>query len=492
MPSEETTSRRRRNVIKGLGAAGIVGLAGCAGGGGGGEGDGSGGSGGTTTTGSSTQKEFSDVSFRYWNIINIQNRNARELSQNIIQEFEKETGATVQINFSGYSDMIGSKWRTAWSNDNYPVVYDSLTYLAGHLNHKVVPVGNYIDKLDDKLVEKYQWIMDLMAKETYRGHAGSGLDRVYEVPFGLDVREPNIFRNDHFEQAGVSLEDTTPWDSYDELVSTMKTVMNNGPASTGYQVYGVAHDWSDVQLVPWLIANGGAEGLYVGENAQKANMDTQTWIDTFTDYVNVYRKHNLCGQQTPQMSDEKTVPNIIGGNWSGGSMDPFNHPSLTRQAPDLANSGKVQYTPQLQTSNLEKGGFIWSTVGLALTKKPPGVAESKWNRKQEAAIRLMEKFLEKDLQRSSWDGFGTLPARKDVWSDLERNPHGLLDVLTTMAEETQYSISARPGIGKIYSTLTGPTAQQALRGDITPEEACTQIAQDSQQLIDETTFPSEK
>ncbi|WP_435181352.1 ABC transporter substrate-binding protein [Halorussus sp. AFM4] len=486
MPSQGEENRRRRNVIKGLGAAGITGLAGCTGGGE------VGGQETTTTKKSSDQQDFSDVTFRYWNIINIQNRNARELSNKIIKEFEQETGATVQVNFSGYTDLVGSKWRTAWANNNYPVVYDNLTYLGGHLNHKVVPVSEYIDKFDDQTIQKYQWIMDLMAKETYRGYQGSGLDRVYEIPFGLDVREPNVFRRDHFEKAGVSWEKNMPPKNYDQLVSTMKTVMNNGPATTGYQVYGVPHDWSDVQLLPWQIANAGADGLYVDEKAREPNMDKQNWIKTFRDYVNVFRKHNLCGPQTPQMSDEKTVPNIISGRWSGGSMDPFNHPSLARQAPQLANSGKVQYTTQYKTNNLQKGGFIWSTVGLALTEKPPGVSQNKWNRKQEAAIGLMKKFLEKDLQRQSWNGFGTLPARKDVWGDLERKPHGLLDVLTTMAEETNYSVSARPGIAQIYSTLTGPTAQKALRGNISPEEACKQIAKDSRQLMKESPFPSEK
>jgi ABC-type glycerol-3-phosphate transport system substrate-binding protein len=486
--SQDQSQRQRRRVLKGLGAAGITGLAGCTGGGGGQE---------TETTTPTTkqtneQQDFSDVTFTYWNIVNIQNRNARDLSNQIIKEFEKETGATVNVNFSGYDALVGAKWRTAWENDNYPVLYDNLTYLGGHLNHKVVPVSEYIDKFDDQLIERYQWVLDLMAEHTYRGYAGSGLDRVYEIPFGLDVREPNIFRKDHFEQAGVSWEDNMPPESYDQLVDTMKTVMNEGPANTGYQAYGAVHDWSDVQVLPWQIANAGIDGMYVGEEAKEPNFDKQNWIDTYRQYVNLYKEHGLCGQKTPQMSDEETVPNIISGNWSGGSMDPFNHPSLTRQAPDLANSGKVQYTPQFKTDNLEKGGFIWSTVGLAMTQKPPQANQSKWERKQEAAIALMQKFLEKDLQRQSWKGFGTVPARKDVWSELERKPHGLLEVLLSMAEETDYSVSARPGIGNIYSTLTGPTAQKALRGDISVEEACNQIAEDARNLIQESPFPSER
>lgn len=474
-------------MLKGLGAAGITGLAGCTGDNGGQDTTTT-----TTTSQSSDEQDFSGVSFKYWNIINIQNRNARDLSKQVIDEFEQETGATVQVNWSGYDDLVGSKWRSAWANDNYPVLYDNLTYLGGHLNHKVVPVSEYIDQFDEQLLEKYQWILDLMAEHTYRGYEGNGLERVYEIPFGLDVREPNIFRKDHFEQAGVSWEDNMPAENYDQLVDTMTTVMNEGPAQTGYQIYGVPHDWSDVQVLPWQIANAGADGLYMDEEARDPNFDKQNWIDTYQRYVDIYREHELCGQKTPQMSDEETVPNIISGNWSGGSMDPFNHPSLTRQAPDLATSGKVKYTPQLQTDNLPNGGFVWSTVGLALTQKPPGADQAKWERKQEAAIALMQKFLEKDLQRQSWNGFGTIPARKDVWSDLERKEHGLLDVLLPMAEETNYSVSARPGIGNIYSTLTGPTAQKALRGDLSVEEACKQIAQDSRDFIKEHPFPSER
>lgn len=449
---------------------GITGLAGCAG----------------------SSQDFEGISFNYWNIINIQNRNARDLSEEIIKEFEQETGANVQTSFSGYDDLVGAKWRSAWENNNYPVLYDSITYLAGHLHHKVLPVSEYIDKLDDELVENAQWVLDLMAEETFRGFEGSGLDRVYEMPFGLDVREPNIGRKDHFEEAGVSWEDNMPPEDYEHLVDTMTTVMNEGPANTGYQVYGVDHDWSDVQLVPWQIANAGSDGLYMNEDATEPNFDKDNWIEVFQQYVDIFREHELCGPKTPQMSDEETVPNIISGNWSMGAHDPFNHPSLTRQAPDLANSGDVKYASQFQTDNLPKGGFPWSMVAFGITQKPPGADESEWEQKQDAAIKLMEKFLEEGYQRQSWGGFGTIPVRKGVWDDLERGEHGLLDVLLPMAEETDYSISARPGMGNIYSTLTGPTAQQALRGEITPEEACKQIAEETRQFIEEHPFPSER
>lgn len=486
MSSKDQPLRQRRRVLKKLGVAGIAGLAGCTGSGKETE------SNPQSTKKTNGQQDFSDVTFNYWNIINIQNRNARELSKQIVKEFEQETGATVNINFSGYGDLVGSKWRTAWKNDSYPVLYDNLTYLGGHLNHKVVPVSEYIDQFDEQLIERYQWILDLMAKQTYRGYEGSGLDRVYEMPFGLDVREPNIVRKDHFEKAGVSWEDNMPPKNYDQFIDTMKTVQKEGPANTGYQVYGAVHDWSDVQTIPWQIANSGSDGLYLDENAKEPNLDKQSWIDTYQKYVDVYREHGLCGQKTPSMSDEETVPNIISGNWTAGSMDPFNHPSLARQAPELANSGKVKYVPQFKNDNLPKGGFIWGNVGLALTQKPPGAKQSDWDRKQKAAIALMQKFLKKETQRKSWKGFGTLPARKDVWSELERNPHGLVDLLVSMAEETDYAVSARPGIANIYSTLTGPTAQKALRGDISVEKACNRMAEDSRQLMQESPFPSER
>ena len=81
----------------------------------------------------------------YWNMIGVQNKLVRQLSESIIKAFEQKTGATVNTTWNSYGDIIGPKYRTNFQGGVKPVVFDATDRWTGQLREFLYPMNEFIE-----------------------------------------------------------------------------------------------------------------------------------------------------------------------------------------------------------------------------------------------------------------------------------------------------------------------------------------------------------
>lgn len=427
---------------------------------------------GSTGSGSST-------SFTYWNEINTNTRAAKETTKKSIKQFESSSDANVKVNFSGYSAVLGAKWLTSFKNGNYPVLYDSVSTWNGQFvkGGWVKPFDEYRDAFDQETIDAIKWIFPLL-KTQYRGFEETNL---WDVPFGFLAQVPFVVRTDHLEKAGFDPEKDFPPESYDELIDIATTLQRKGPGEYGYQIHGSKFDVTDCMLPQWAVAQGGKQGLFLNEDWSDTNLDTQLWIDTVSKYVDVYRKYNLSNSQTPSSGDEDVVPLMRQGKASMSSTDFLNLPTFMNQATKLMKSGSVKWGASWPGPKNQRAIIQPYTFGV--TKKPEKADKGTYEKKQEAAIDFVKRWLSKDFQRNLHENFGLIPVRKDVWGDIKKHKHNGFDAMLKMTKNADLGWSAHPHSVSIQYTTTAPYIQKALSGDLTPEEACKQAAKDVRSFL---------
>ena len=89
--------------------------------------------------------DLSGVEIDYWNMIGVQNKLVRQLSETIIKAFEQKTGATVNTTWNSYGDIIGPKYRTNFQGGVKPVVFDATDRWTGQLREFLYPMNEFID-----------------------------------------------------------------------------------------------------------------------------------------------------------------------------------------------------------------------------------------------------------------------------------------------------------------------------------------------------------
>jgi len=498
----------RRLFLKTTGATAIgAGLAGCGGGDGGGDG-GDGGDGGGDVSTPTPRVEtvvqtrtvegdvetvvkteevtpegnnFEGLEINYWNQMNVQSRQARSVSEALANNFEQFTGATVNVNWSGYGDVIGATWRNQFSQGNYPVVYDSVTTWDGQFVEGgwVKPFDEYMDQFSDQLISSIEWIFPTLRNQ-YRGFEG---DDVWEVPFGFLLQLPFVVRMDHLDEAGLS-RDRLPPEDYDDLIDIATTLQEDGPGEFGHQIHGTKFDATDCRLPNMAVAEGGQQGLFLNEDWSDTRWDNDVWKKVVRQWVEIFTEHELSSPGTPNHDDEAMVQEISSGRTSMNSGDTQNHPDMLDTMPDLMEAGDVQWVPQWPGDHGGGMGII-QPYGLGITVPPEGADSDEWNRKQQAGIELIKLFLTKDFQRNLFENFGLFPIRDDVWDDFpdSSGSHRLYETATTMAQNSDFAWAAHPQSVSVQYNVPAPHIQEALNGNKSPEQACDDIAADVREQL---------
>lgn len=469
----------RRRLIKMSGVAAITGLAGCSSDGGdettAEEDMGTEGTPSMQTT-MPGEVDLSGVNAKYWNTINVQSESASQTSEQIAQSVASDTGANVSINLSTISDLIGANWKQSFRSGNYPVVFDSVVGWAGPFFEGgfVQPYSEYRHMLDDDVVENIQWLIDRL-EYAYRGYRGG----VMEVPYGINVQCGLIGRMDHFEEAGLSPEDDFPPENFDDLVQTATTLQEDGPGDHGFSAYGDASDTFDEHVLAWAVGNGGKDGVYLSEDLTEGIMTNDVWTDAMTKYVETKTVHDLGPENTPSISTEEFVTQVATGSGSMSGSGFLNLPLIQSRAPDLVEDGTIRWAPMWEGDAGYRGSTLPYT--MAITKKPSNVDQSTWNKRQRVGVEIMNRFLSKDVQRSLFENFGLFPVRKDVWSDLPigERADNYLQSFRTMAEDGGPPWSAQPISLELIIEIAPPHIQEALRGNISPSDALSNIQQDT-------------
>ncbi len=454
---------QRRQFLKAAALGGVGASAGCLSSVTGGSESGSSGGGGSGNT------------LEYWEYFHSQSEVAKKLMESSVEEFQQNNDVQMKMNWASWDDINGGKWKNNIQNGNRPVIYDSTNSLDGQFIEPgwVKPVSEYKDRLNDDALQNVQWALD-MAGSCYRGFD----ENLYEIPIGMEVGSPFIARADHFEKAGLSIEDDFPPKNYQQLVEVATQLQENGPGDHGFQIYGAQGDVTDEALVTWTASEGGYDGMYLNEDWSDVNYDSDVWRTATKRYVDLYQKHDLSSDKAPTASNEGVAQMLIQGNVSmyQGSTKDFG--LFRSRAQKMLEDGKIVFGPSWNGGAGNRGEFF--TQCVALMRKPDGVSKDVWSKREDAAIKWINKLLSKDFQKQVPRSLATLPVRKDVWEGLQDDPamgeSNYISTLQTTVEGMEHGWASHPKMNAIQYNIAGPLFQQAVRGKIGPEEACNKAA----------------
>lgn len=489
--SDRDTSVNRRRFIEAAGIAGVVGLAGCGGGsGGGGEsgggsgggdsggsgsgGSGSGGGSGGGSSGSTGGQSTGGATITYWSVLHQQSQVARLALENAISRFENQTNHTIEVNWSITQSIQDGTWLQNMNNRQAPILFDSQVSRNGQFidagfvqpfEEEVVP------ELSSEIVDGIEWSLDRMANL----YQGFDKDVAYEMMLGAAMQEPFVVRTDHMEEAGLDPDSDFPPTNYDELIELATTLQQEGPGNHGFQVHGAPGDLMDEISPTWAMGYGGVDGLYVTQDWNDTNLDNEHWKRTLREQVEIFREHELSSPNANSTSDEAACQLLIDGQVSMSQVGMLNAAGLiANRAPDLYESGTIRYGPSWEGPSGFRGEYNVTSMSLA---RDPDMDDQTYERKKAAAIEFMEFILDPDFQAKTFERFGIMPANQSVWEETRGPAHMLPDTAFTIAEGSEYGWQAHPEMSDIQYNIPGPIFQQAMTGDLTPEEACDQAAQ---------------
>jgi len=452
MPTYNNGSITRRRALGALGVAGIGSLTGCFGGGGSG--------------GDESEIEI-------WTVIHGQSDIAATFMEETIGRFEEETDYTVNWVQENVQNVQNGNWRQRMEQGNVPQLFNTAASRTGGFVDAgfVTPWGDVLDEMDSEVVSGTEWAHDVVSN-IYRGFDG---ETRKIMPIGFVMQEPFVARVDHFEEAGLDIEEDFPPENYEELLDIATTLQEDGPGDVGFQVHGAPGDLMDEITPTWAHSYGGTDGLYVNESWDDTLLDSDAWKTSLSQNVEIYRELGLSSENSATTSDEDACRLLINGTASMSQVGMLNYGLFENQAPDMLENGTLRYGQSWEGEAGFRGEF--NVQSLAMSSQPPDMDDSTWESKREGAIQFLNMMMSVETQQQVFDSFGLLPFNQDAWDELESRESQVVETGIAVAEGSEYGWQAHPDMADIQYNISGPIFQQAMNGELTPEEACDQAAE---------------
>lgn len=430
---------------------------------------------------------------RYWDTFNVQSQSARETVERMVKEFEDENDVKVELNLSGFGQMAGSEWITTFEQGEYPVIFTGDQIVAGRFEEAgyIKPFNEWKDKLGSDTRKGIKWMLDGPINEAiaWMGEHPNMNEQVYTFPVGLVPQDPIQVRVDHLKEAGLDPDSSFPPKDYDHLVEVATALTEDGPGEWGFQLHGHPYDWYTL-IEPYTNALGADKGEagYFAPDYRSVNYDSDTWKKVVKDTIALYREHKVSGPQTPSIADEETVPLFVDGKVSMSPIEPMNYPEYLSRAPDLMEAGDIRYGALWDQPSGTNNAML--TYGLAITNPPEGVDEKKWERKQELAIKLAEKWFSTKTQTSLFTDTGFVPVRRDLWEkNAEQLPHNdaskAFSTLTEMVGNKSRGVHTSHPMYMTASSDMGSLMGKGYSGQLTPEQICKQGAKAGNKVLND-------
>jgi len=422
---------------------------------------------GNNSSGSSNSAS-ENRNFEWWNYAGNQSPIAKEAVQNRKNSWESNSGTQVGLSIYGYSDINGSKWRSLFDQGRYPPVIDNFSIYNGPYIKQgyIKPMNEWIDWFSNDIQDAIEWTKPILEQKN------SGLDAsAYSLPWGVKSY-PFIVRMDHWKEAGLNPDEFPPT-SYDDLVEKAGKLKEDGPGKWSYQIVGSKYDVADTDLPSWTIAEGGEDGLFINEGFDDVNIDNQTWIETFRKYIDLYREHEYSSPASPTASDEDNLSRLLNGSGSMQTQNIGSHPTILNRSPELAKQGDVKYGKFW-------GPGVLSFYSFSFTTPPDGTDPKKWRQKQKSAVDMIEnQWLSKEKQQESVSKLGMMPIRKDTWESTEVDGQtDLIDVESNHINNSSLGWRNHPELTNLLFTVMPPNMQEALKGNVSADEALKNAAKE--------------
>lgn len=458
-------------------------LAGCPGGG-----DGGGGDGGATK--GDGGDGLSGTTIEYWDVMNVQSQTARERVEKEISEFESETGATVELNLSGYEQMSGQEWVQAWQNEAYPVAFNGEDFYFGRIiaTGNLLPFGEYQDDIDDEAVDGMEWAMEYQ-EDAYRFWDVGNDPNIINPPFAVGHRNPLHVRTDLLEEAGYSPDDLPDngdaIEDFEDLMSIAQDAQENTDARFGMHGFATWPDYNDMMLPGMSAENADPGSRYISEEGTEA-YPSDLWTPWLERYTAMQHEYGVSGPQTASISDEEVATQMYTGDTVMSTIEPLNYPTFLSEAPDLMENGDLQLLPYPGGNSGAPGHLGFHDNGL--NKQPSDADSQRWDRKLDVGKALMNHLYSADFQSSYPDMVGWMGIRDNVWDETEATHDeqtNFTETMITSIENAEVTWPFHRYSNEIIFRTISPYVQDALNQNMPAEDAMSQARQESNSLIED-------
>ncbi len=162
---------------------------------------------------------------------------------------------------------------------------------------------------------------------------------IYDLPFALIPQAPILVRRDHFEKAGLDFDKNFPIRDTDHFIEVCKQIQAKAGIQYPTEVYGKIWDFGDTQLNGWIRSLDIDDQRLPQRRLEPSNATTDAWLKGVQFYVDVFQKHKLSSPNTPQSTDEEAVELFIRGQKSIVHCDILNRGTLLEKMPEPMADG---------------------------------------------------------------------------------------------------------------------------------------------------------
>jgi multiple sugar transport system substrate-binding protein len=408
--------------------------------------------------------DLSGVTIDYWNMIGVQSKLARQISEDIVDAFQQRTGCTVNVTWNGYGDIIGPKYRTNFAGGIMPTVMDTSCRWATQLRDYLYPLDDFIDAAwDEEARGGVEWMFPLLERQN-RGFDDPKLKLA--LPFNLVPQAPYLARRDHFEDAGIDFDANYPIRDTDHYIELCKQIQAEAGVPYPTEIYGKIWDVGDTQLNGWVRSLSIEDSDFLNEDWTKSTARSEAWMQGMQFYVDVFRKHQLSSPNTPQSTDEDTVDQFILGRKSIIHCDILNRGTLLDRMPDEVKDGAVMWGPHFPITGGTTGSQCFLSMNaLYIVRQEGPDAEIK----QQAAWEFIKEWYSPENMLAIANSSG-LCARRDLWEQLKGQPDRAHEASITTVGDNPGVWTGHPRSVDIQYNLFAPHAQKMLQGTSVQEE----------------------
>jgi multiple sugar transport system substrate-binding protein len=402
--------------------------------------------------------DLSGVEIDYWNMIGVQNKLVRQLSESIVKAFEQKTGARVNTTWNSYGDIIGPKYRTNFQGGVMPVVFDATDRWTGQLREFLRPMDEFIEgSWEDEARGGIEWCLPLIRQQN------SGFPNASEIcdlPFALIPQAPYVARRDHFEQAGLDFDQDFPIRDTDHFIEVLKEIQGKAGIQFPTEVYGKIWDFGDTQLNGWIRSLSLEDSEFITADWSQSNATTDAWIRGVQFYVDLFQKHRLSSPNSPQSTDEEAVEQLIRGQKSIVHCDILNRGTLLDKLPEQMADGTIVWGAHFPITGGNSGSQTFlSMATFEIVRQEGPDAEIK----EQAAWELIKEWFLPENQVAYAKTAG-LCARRDIWPQLMGAPDRYAEAGTAMIDDKSGIWSNHPKSVDIQYNLLAPHGQKMLQG----------------------------
>ena len=401
--------------------------------------------------------DLKGVTIDYWNMVGVQNKTVRRLSEAIVTAFERRTGATVNTTWDSYGSIIGPKYRTSFKGGIRPTVFDASGRWTGQLRRFLRPLNDFMEgSWDAESREGTAWLIPLVKRQN-QGYADR--DQIYDLPFGLVPQAPVLTRRDHWEKAGIDWERDWPPRDSDHFLELLGQLRDGAGVRYPTEVYGKIWDAGDTQLNGWVRSLDIETSGFINADWSRCNCDSPAWREAVQFYVDLFRKYKFSSPNSPQSTDEDAVELLIRGRKSLIHADILNRGTLLERMPEELRDGLFQWAPHFPISGGTSGSntFLAFVTFHIVKQEGPDAAL-----KEAAAWEFVKEWFRPENMIAYSKSAG-LCARRDLWPQLMGSPDGYAEAVTSMVVNPGVWAN-HPKSVDIQYNLFAPHLQQAMQG----------------------------